>query len=80
MTSIFDQVLKHDLHTHQSLFLLIWFYALIYFDFSGYSDMAIGFGRLMGYTMPENFKTSSLLAFHDAVLAELARDAGRFFP
>lgn len=56
MTSIFDQVLKQDLHTHQSLFLLIWFYALIYFDFSGYSDMAIGFGRLMGYTMPENFK------------------------
>ncbi|MEC0228590.1 MBOAT family O-acyltransferase [Paenibacillus alba] len=56
MTSIFDQVLKQDLHTHQSLFLLIWFYILIYMDFSGYSDMAIGFGRLMGYTMPENFK------------------------
>ncbi|MEW9702754.1 MBOAT family O-acyltransferase [Paenibacillus sp. SI8] len=56
MTGIFDHVLKQDLHTHQSLFLLIWFYAIIYFDFSGYSDMAIGFGRLMGYTMPENFK------------------------
>lgn len=56
MTGIFDNVLKHELHTWESLFLLIWFYALIYFDFSGYSDMAIGFGRLMGYTMPENFK------------------------
>jgi alginate O-acetyltransferase complex protein AlgI len=56
MTGIFNDVLKHDLHTQQSIFLMIWFYALIYFDFSGYSDIAIGFGRLMGYTMPENFK------------------------
>jgi alginate O-acetyltransferase complex protein AlgI len=31
-------------------------YALqIYFDFSGYSDMAIGLGRLFGFTFPENF-------------------------
>ena len=27
----------------------------IYFDFSGYSDMAIGLGRLFGFTLPENF-------------------------
>ena len=27
----------------------------IYFDFSGYSDMAIGLGRVMGFTIPENF-------------------------
>lgn len=27
----------------------------IYFDFSGYSDMAIGLGRLMGFRFPENF-------------------------
>jgi alginate O-acetyltransferase complex protein AlgI len=32
-------------------------YALqIYFDFSGYSDMAIGLGRLFGFTFPENFR------------------------
>ena len=31
-------------------------YALqIYFDFSGYSDMAIGMGRMLGFTFPENF-------------------------
>lgn len=31
-------------------------YALqIYFDFSGYSDMAIGLGRMMGFTFKENF-------------------------
>jgi alginate O-acetyltransferase complex protein AlgI len=31
-------------------------YALqIYFDFSGYSDMAVGLGRLFGFRFPENF-------------------------
>ena len=37
-----------------------WLYAAaftlqIYFDFSGYSDMAIGLGRLLGFPFPENF-------------------------
>lgn len=37
-----------------------WFGALsytfqIYFDFSGYSDMAIGLGLMMGFRFPENF-------------------------
>lgn len=27
----------------------------IYFDFSGYSDMAIGLARMMGFKIPENF-------------------------
>lgn len=27
----------------------------IYFDFSGYSDMAIGLAKMMGFTFPENF-------------------------
>jgi alginate O-acetyltransferase complex protein AlgI len=27
----------------------------IYFDFSGYSDMAIGLGRVVGFRFPENF-------------------------
>ena len=37
-----------------------WLYAVaftlnIYFDFSGYSDMAIGLGRIFGFHFPENF-------------------------
>jgi alginate O-acetyltransferase complex protein AlgI len=28
----------------------------IFFDFSGYSDMAIGLGQMMGFHFPENFK------------------------
>ena len=40
--------------------LYVWLYAIafclhIYFDFSGYSDMAIGLGRIFGFTFPENF-------------------------
>lgn len=40
--------------------LFYWLYAAavvlyIYFDFSGYSDMAIGLGRLFGFHFPENF-------------------------
>jgi alginate O-acetyltransferase complex protein AlgI len=27
----------------------------IYYDFSGYSDMAIGIGRMIGFSFPENF-------------------------
>ncbi|MBP3372631.1 MAG: MBOAT family protein, partial [Clostridia bacterium] len=40
--------------------LFYWIYAVslalyIYFDFSGYSDMAIGIGRMLGFSFPENF-------------------------
>ncbi|MGN1012683.1 MAG: MBOAT family O-acyltransferase [Clostridia bacterium] len=40
--------------------LFYWIYAIattlqIYFDFSGYSDMAIGLGKMLGFSFPENF-------------------------
>lgn len=39
-----------------SAWLCILAYAFqIYFDFSGYSDMAIGLGKILGFTFPENF-------------------------
>ena len=39
-----------------SLWLAALFYMLqIYFDFSGYSDMAIGLGRMFGFHFQENF-------------------------
>lgn len=38
------------------LWLVIIAYSFqIYFDFSGYSDMAIGLGRVIGFKFPENF-------------------------
>ncbi|MGN1000030.1 MAG: MBOAT family O-acyltransferase [Faecousia sp.] len=34
---------------------ILFFSLQIYFDFSGYSDMAIGLGHMFGFTYPENF-------------------------
>ena len=44
----------------QASVIFYWLYAIaftmqIYFDFSGYSDMAIGLGRIFGFQFPENF-------------------------
>ncbi|ASU77252.1 MBOAT family protein [Actinopolyspora erythraea] len=41
-------------------FAVAWLGAIVYtlqlyFDFSGYSDMAIGLGRMLGFRLPENF-------------------------
>ena len=40
--------------------LYYWLYAIafslqIYFDFSGYSDMAVGLGKIFGFQFPDNF-------------------------
>ena len=46
--------------TDDKTVLFYWLYAVafslhIYFDFSGYSDMAIGLGKIFGFTFMENF-------------------------
>lgn len=46
--------------SNEKSILFYWLYAItvslhIYFDFSGYSDMAIGLGSLLGFSFPENF-------------------------
>jgi len=53
-----DEILSMDLSAIDST--LAWTGILaytmqIYFDFSGYSDMAIGLGKMMGFRFPENF-------------------------
>jgi len=53
-----DAVFGLDAHRlgATSAWLGLWAYALqIYFDFSGYSDMALGLGRILGFRFPENF-------------------------
>jgi len=41
--------------------VMLYAYAFqIYFDFSGYTDIAIGLGRLLGIKLPENFKAPYL--------------------
>ena len=48
-------------NTREPSVLFFWIYAVaftlqIYFDFSGYSDMGIGLGRVFGFRFPENFQ------------------------
>ena len=45
-----------DLSSYEAWFGIIMFSVQIYFDFSGYSDMAIGLGKMYGFTYDENFK------------------------
>ena len=47
-------------NTDEKTVLFAWLYAVayclhIYFDFSGYSDMAIGLGKILGFDFLENF-------------------------
>jgi len=45
-----------QVHTAGWMWVLLYAYAFqIYLDFSGYTDIAIGIGRLMGFELPENF-------------------------
>ena len=59
--------------------LLAWMAAIgftlqIYFDFSGYTDMALGLARFFGIRLPPNFN-SPLQGFeHHRFLAALAHD------
>lgn len=53
-----DELFKlpsNELTTGTAWLALLAYTFQIYFDFSGYSDMAIGLGKMMGFTFPENF-------------------------
>jgi len=53
-----DQVFAlpgHELTPELAWMSLICYTLQIYFDFSGYSDMAVGLGRMFGFHLPENF-------------------------
>ena len=56
----FALLMKVFRDSQQQSVLFYWMYAMaftlnIYFDFSGYSDMAIGLGRIFGFHFPDNF-------------------------
>jgi len=52
----FNHLQTLDLRWNISLFIIITSYAILFFDLSGYSDIAIAFGSLAGILVPENFK------------------------
>ena len=56
----FGQLIESFRGAQEQSVLFYWMYAVafmlhIYFDFSGYSDMAIGLGRIFGFHFVENF-------------------------
>jgi D-alanyl-lipoteichoic acid acyltransferase DltB (MBOAT superfamily) len=57
LAQIADPVFAHvdQYDAHALLTATIAFYGQIYFDFAGYSSMAIGTARLFGYRFPPNF-------------------------
>jgi alginate O-acetyltransferase complex protein AlgI len=58
LTSMTDHLNRDDIIQAERWVLPLWLFAYgwkIYFDFSAYSDIAIGSGRLFGLKIPENF-------------------------
>ena len=60
LANTMGEVCKNLLETGESNVLMYWMYAVcvslqIYLDFSAYSDMAIGLGKMFGFNFPENF-------------------------
>jgi len=58
LTSLTDHLNQADIAQAERWVLAVWLFAYgwkIYFDFSAYSDIAIGSGRLFGIRIPENF-------------------------
>lgn len=55
ITDRFFEIPPSDLPVWSVWLAAICFGLQIYFDFSGYSDMAIGMGRIFGFRFPENF-------------------------
>jgi alginate O-acetyltransferase complex protein AlgI len=69
---IVTPIYEHSAAGDRTSFLLAWIAAVgftlqIYFDFSGYSDMALGLARFFGIKLPQNFDTplraSSIIDF-----------------
>jgi alginate O-acetyltransferase complex protein AlgI len=51
-----NETLVNQVHSAAWMWFFLYLYSLrIYFDFSGYTDVAIGLARVMGIRLPENF-------------------------
>lgn len=60
IANVLGELVNVFFSSNEKSVLFYWLYALtnmmqIYFDFSGYSDMAIGLGKMFGFEFPENF-------------------------
>lgn len=60
LANLLGELVSAYAETPEKTVLFAWVNALawmlqVYYDFSGYSDMAIGLGHMLGFTFPENF-------------------------
>ena len=53
--SYYQSVLQFSPTTLGAWMVAVFYSLHLYYDFSGYSDMAIGLGRMFGFRFPENF-------------------------
>ena len=56
VSTFFNFLVASEKHWYVSLAIVVFSYLFLFFDLSGYSDMAIAVGSVMGYTVPENFR------------------------
>lgn len=56
VTELFSHLISMELHWYICLAIIVLSYVIVYLDLSGYSDIAIAVGSVMGYTVPENFR------------------------
>ena len=61
IANVLGELIGHFQASEEKSVLFFWMYAVafmlqIYFDFSGYSDMAVGLGVVFGFDFPENFR------------------------
>ena len=72
--NLVDRVFENHLYTGAETLVALYGYTVqIYCDFSGYSDVAIGTGMLMGYRLPDNFDRRTI-RFSSGVLEKMAYD------
>ncbi len=58
MAEVVETILRYEAFEYKaigSILMIVCYTFQIYFDFSGYSDMAIGLGRMLGFHYLENF-------------------------
>ena len=56
VSTFFNFLISSEKHWYISLLIVVFSYLFLFFDLSGYSDIAIAVGSVMGYTVPENFR------------------------
>lgn len=56
VSTFFNFLVASEKHWYVSLAIVVFSYLFLFFDLSGYSNMAIAVGSVMGYTVPENFR------------------------